>query len=114
VALSAKLVSALGAPPKRTVPVGKQERPEPILGKVNQETLAEMIGTTRPRVSFFMNKFRDLAPRRAKLGRTTSCENPGRLFRPRGTRRGYLRQMVRRRRVQAFFLFIHPHDVPAS
>lgn len=39
---------------------GKEGKPEPILGKVSQETLAEMIGTTRPRVSHFMNKFRDL------------------------------------------------------
>jgi CRP-like cAMP-binding protein len=34
--------------------------PEPIITKVSQETLAEMIGTTRSRVSFFMNKFRKL------------------------------------------------------
>jgi hypothetical protein len=33
---------------------------EPIITKVSQETLAEMIGTTRSRVSFFMNKFRQL------------------------------------------------------
>jgi CRP/FNR family transcriptional regulator, cyclic AMP receptor protein len=39
---------------------GKEGRPEPILGKFSQETLAEMIGTTRSRVSFFMNKFRKL------------------------------------------------------
>jgi CRP-like cAMP-binding protein len=39
---------------------GKEGRPEPILGKISQETLAEMIGTTRSRVSFFMNKFRKL------------------------------------------------------
>jgi CRP/FNR family transcriptional regulator, cyclic AMP receptor protein len=39
---------------------GKEGRPEPIVGKVSQETLAEMIGTTRARVSFFMNKFRRL------------------------------------------------------
>ena len=39
---------------------GKEGRPEPILGKVSQETLAEMVGTTRPRVSHFMNKFREL------------------------------------------------------
>jgi CRP/FNR family transcriptional regulator, cyclic AMP receptor protein len=39
---------------------GKDGRPEPILAKVSQETLAEMIGTTRSRVSFFMNKFRKL------------------------------------------------------
>jgi CRP/FNR family cyclic AMP-dependent transcriptional regulator len=39
---------------------GKEGRPEPIVGKFSQETLAEMIGTTRSRVSFFMNKFRKL------------------------------------------------------
>ncbi len=39
---------------------GKEGRPEPIITKVTQETLAEMIGTTRSRVSFFMNKFRKL------------------------------------------------------
>ena len=39
---------------------GKDGRPEPIIAKVSQETLAEMIGTTRSRVSFFMNKFRKL------------------------------------------------------
>jgi CRP/FNR family transcriptional regulator, cyclic AMP receptor protein len=35
-------------------------KPEPIVGKFSQEILAEMIGTTRSRVSFFMNKFRKL------------------------------------------------------
>jgi CRP/FNR family cyclic AMP-dependent transcriptional regulator len=39
---------------------GKEGRPEPIIAKISQETLAEMIGTTRSRVSFFMNKFRQL------------------------------------------------------
>lgn len=39
---------------------GKDAEPEPIIGKFSQETLAEMIGTTRSRVSFFMNKFRKL------------------------------------------------------
>ena len=39
---------------------GKDGRPEPIIAKVSQETLAEMIGTTRSRVSQFMNKFRRL------------------------------------------------------
>ena len=39
---------------------GKEGNPEPILAKISQETLAEMIGTTRSRVSFFMNKFRQL------------------------------------------------------
>jgi CRP-like cAMP-binding protein len=39
---------------------GKEGRPEPVIGSFSQETLAEMIGTTRSRVSFFMNKFRKL------------------------------------------------------
>ena len=39
---------------------GKEGKPEPILAKISQETLAEMIGTTRSRISFFMNKFRRL------------------------------------------------------
>jgi CRP/FNR family transcriptional regulator, cyclic AMP receptor protein len=39
---------------------GKEGRPEPVIAKVSQETLAEIIGTTRSRVSFFMNKFRKL------------------------------------------------------
>jgi CRP-like cAMP-binding protein len=39
---------------------GKEGTPEPIVGKYSQEMLAEMIGTTRSRVSFFMNKFRKL------------------------------------------------------
>ena len=39
---------------------GKEGRPEPIVGQFSQETLADMIGTTRSRVSFFMNRFREL------------------------------------------------------
>ena len=39
---------------------GKEGRPEPVIAKISQEMLAEMIGTTRSRVSFFMNKFRKL------------------------------------------------------
>ena len=39
---------------------GKEGRPEPVVPKVSQEMLAEMVGTTRSRVSFFMNKFRKL------------------------------------------------------
>jgi CRP/FNR family cyclic AMP-dependent transcriptional regulator len=39
---------------------GKEGSPEPIVGKYSQEMLAEMIGTTRSRVSFFMNRFRKL------------------------------------------------------
>jgi len=38
----------------------KERAPEPLLPKITQETLADMIGTTRARVSFFMNKFRRL------------------------------------------------------
>ena len=39
---------------------GKEVGPEKVVAKVSQETLAEMVGTTRSRVSFFMNKFRKL------------------------------------------------------
>ena len=39
---------------------GKEGEPEPLIPPVTQETLAEMIGTTRSRVSFFMNRFRKL------------------------------------------------------
>jgi len=39
---------------------GKETNPEPMIAKISQETLAEMIGTTRSRVSFFMNRFRKL------------------------------------------------------
>ncbi|MGA2729272.1 MAG: Crp/Fnr family transcriptional regulator [Terracidiphilus sp.] len=39
---------------------GKPGEPEPLIPKISQETLAEMIGTTRSRVSFFMNRFRKL------------------------------------------------------
>jgi len=39
---------------------GKEGAPEPVIPKISQETLAEMIGTTRSRVSFFMNRFRKL------------------------------------------------------
>jgi CRP/FNR family transcriptional regulator, cyclic AMP receptor protein len=39
---------------------GKDHAPEPIVGKFSQEILAEMIGTTRSRVSYFMNRFRKL------------------------------------------------------
>lgn len=39
---------------------GRKDRPEEVIPDVSQETLAEMIGTTRSRVNFFMNKFRKL------------------------------------------------------
>jgi CRP-like cAMP-binding protein len=39
---------------------GREPQPDLVIGKISQETLAEMIGTTRSRVNFFMNKFRKL------------------------------------------------------
>jgi len=39
---------------------GKEDRPDPIIPKITQETLAEMVGTSRTHVNFFMNKFRQL------------------------------------------------------
>jgi CRP/FNR family transcriptional regulator, cyclic AMP receptor protein len=39
---------------------GKTSKPEAVIPNVSQKTLAEMIGTTRPRVNFFMNRFRKL------------------------------------------------------
>jgi CRP-like cAMP-binding protein len=39
---------------------GKEGKPETVIPKISQETLADMIGTTRSRVSFFMNRFRKL------------------------------------------------------
>jgi DNA-binding IclR family transcriptional regulator len=39
---------------------GKEGVPETVIANISQETLAEMIGTTRSRVSFFMNRFRKL------------------------------------------------------
>jgi CRP/FNR family transcriptional regulator, cyclic AMP receptor protein len=39
---------------------GQESKPIPVVAKMSQETLAEMIGTTRSRVSFFMNRFREL------------------------------------------------------
>jgi CRP/FNR family cyclic AMP-dependent transcriptional regulator len=39
---------------------GKEGKEEPVIPKISQATLAEMIGTTRSRVNFFLNKFRKL------------------------------------------------------
>jgi CRP-like cAMP-binding protein len=39
---------------------GQESKPMPLIARMSQETLAEMIGTTRSRVSFFMNRFREL------------------------------------------------------
>ena len=49
---------------------GKEGSPEPIIAKVSQEMLADMIGTTRSRVNFFMNKFRKLGFIRCEGGIT--------------------------------------------
>jgi CRP-like cAMP-binding protein len=40
---------------------GKESKPETVVPKISQELMADMIGTTRSRVSFFMNRFRKLA-----------------------------------------------------
>ena len=39
---------------------GKQDKPQQVVPKISQETLSEMVGTTRSRVNFFMNKFKRL------------------------------------------------------
>jgi CRP-like cAMP-binding protein len=39
---------------------GQESKPIPVIARMSQETLAEMIGTTRSRVSFFLNRFRDM------------------------------------------------------
>lgn len=39
---------------------GQESKPMPVIAKISQETLAEMVGTTRSRVSFFLNRFREL------------------------------------------------------
>lgn len=39
---------------------GQESKPVPVIAKISQETLAEMIGTTRSRVSFFLNRFREM------------------------------------------------------
>jgi len=39
---------------------GKEGAPQKVIPKISQETLAEIVGTTRPRINFFMNRFRKL------------------------------------------------------
>ena len=39
---------------------GREDKPQGVIPKISQETLAEMVGTTRSRVNFFMNRFRDM------------------------------------------------------
>jgi CRP-like cAMP-binding protein len=39
---------------------GQESKPIPVIARMSQETLAEMIGTTRSRVSFFLNRFREM------------------------------------------------------
>ena len=48
---------------------GKEDTPQRVLPKMSQETLAEMVGTTRSRVNFFMNKFRKLGSHRIQRRR---------------------------------------------
>ena len=61
---------------------GKEGAPETVIPKISQETLAEMIGTTRSRVSFFMNRFRELGfldydgERAASSQFTSKCRSP--------------------------------------
>jgi hypothetical protein len=55
-ALNSPIAGAAG----QDVSHAMKEKPESILAQISQETLAEMIGTTRSRVSFFLNKFRKL------------------------------------------------------
>ena len=43
-----------------TLPYGKQDKPSQLVPKISQETLAKMVGTTRSRVNFFLNKFKRL------------------------------------------------------
>jgi hypothetical protein len=52
--------TAAGAASSAVGELWQRGKPEPIIVKISQETLAEMIGTTRSRVSFFMNRFRKL------------------------------------------------------
>ena len=65
---------------------GKEGKPEAVIPKISQETLAEMIGTTRSRVSFFMNKFRKLGfiglQRRAPRAQLPPQYRPPRLGSP--------------------------------
>jgi hypothetical protein len=62
---------------------GKEGRPEPVVPKISQETLAEMAGTTRSRISHFMNKFRRLGvcriQRRAAGSHLVASRRPARL-----------------------------------
>ena len=39
--------------------IGKESQPEPVIAKISQETMAEIVGTSRSRVSLFMNRFRE-------------------------------------------------------
>jgi CRP/FNR family transcriptional regulator, cyclic AMP receptor protein len=49
---------------------GKEDEPEKVLQKISQETIAEMIGTTRSRVNFFMNKFRKYSDSSSTTGKS--------------------------------------------
>jgi hypothetical protein len=59
---------------------GKEDQPERVLQKVSQETLAEMIGTTRSRANLFMNKFKKLGFIELRAFRSPFLENIARDF----------------------------------
>jgi CRP-like cAMP-binding protein len=54
---------------------GKEGVPETVVPRISQETLAEMVGTTRSRVSFFMNRFRKLGFITTPVARTAVCKS---------------------------------------
>ena len=68
---------------------GKEDKSEPILPQISQETLAEMIGTTRSRVSHFMTKFRKLGDR-SRLSDPDPLRKPAAPLRVRRSSRGKL------------------------
>jgi CRP/FNR family transcriptional regulator, cyclic AMP receptor protein len=55
-----QLRKAAGPCPSHACAFGKEGVPESVVPKISQETLAEMVGTTRSKVSFFMNRFRKM------------------------------------------------------
>jgi hypothetical protein len=85
--------------------LGKDGKPEAVIAKISQESLAEMIGTTRSRVSFFMNKFRKLGFVAYNSGAQLAAHCPP----PRLTGRSPCRQRAPRFR-QKFFSKVSNFD----
>jgi CRP-like cAMP-binding protein len=73
---------------------GQESKPLPVVAKMSQETLAEMIGTTRSRVSFFMNRFRELG---FKIGRAHVCSSASFFMTSSGSRSNSTAQVPLRR-----------------